>query len=233
MNEIKFRKFLKQKGKKNDVIERNISEVKVFMNFLAQKKLNQDGITTSDIDQYVESIEEKGKSAKGSLYVLLNYFIFLENKELYQYTRTIREERTKKSRKVFQIKDFLDINYEYINKLAQIGIKDVEQMLNAGKTKKQREKLSETTSIPEEVILELVKLSDISRVGYVRTKLSRLYYNAGIDSPLKLANYSAEELQEIFREYIEKSGWKGQIPFLADLRNNIRKAKTLPKVVEE
>ena len=48
-------------------------------------------------------------------------------------------------------------------------------MLEKGKTKKQREQLSKQLDIPEEAMLELVKLSDITRLGYVKKKLSRLY----------------------------------------------------------
>ena len=60
-----------------------------------------------------------------------------------------------------------------MNKLGEIGIKNVEQMLELGKIAKQRKELSEQLDIPEENILELVQLSDITRLVYVKSKLSR------------------------------------------------------------
>jgi hypothetical protein len=105
-------------------------------------------------------------------------------------------------------------------------------MLDAGKTKKQRVKLAQELGIPEEVILELVRLSDLTRIGHVKAKLTRLYYNAGLDSPLKVAEFEPEELYDFFEKFVEESGWDGMVPNLKDLVNNITNARKLKKVVE-
>ena len=106
-------------------------------------------------------------------------------------------------------------------------------MLEKGKTKKQREELSKQLAIPEESILELVKLSDITRLGYVRKKLSRLYYEAGLDSPAKVAAFEPKELHEFFIKFVEETGWDGMVPNPSDLVQNIKSAGKLSKVVEE
>ena len=235
MKEEEFRKHLKRKTKKPDVIERNVLAVKKFVAYLEEEKgKTLDEVNSDDITAYVEMIEKvKKKSAKGHLYVLMNYFRFRENEELLRFTGKLREERTKKSRRIFPIKEFLDINPQHIKKLAEIGIKNVEQMLEAGKKKQQRKELSDQLGIPEEAILELVKLSDITRMGYIKTKLSRLYYNSGLDSPEKVAKFEPDELYEHFKKYVKESGWDGMVPNLADLVNNIKGARSLKKVVEE
>lgn len=234
MAEEGFRKYLKRKGKKPQVIDRNIESVTIFTSFLL-KEMNKDlaEVTMEDLDSYVFMIEQKKQSAKGALYTLMNYFHFLENKELLAHASALRDERTKKTRKIFPIKEFLKIDQEHVKKLATIGIKNVEQMLEKGKTKKKREELSKQLAIPEESILELVKLSDISRMGYVRKKLSRLYYEAGLDSPAKVAAFEPKELHEFFTKFVEETGWNGMIPNPGDLVNNIKNAKQLSKVVEE
>ena len=106
-------------------------------------------------------------------------------------------------------------------------------MLDSGKTKNQRDQLSKTTGIPVEIILELVELSDLTRIGAVKKKLSRLYYDAGIKSPLDIAQYTAEKLRDHFKTFIEKSGWDGAVPNLTDLKNNITYAKQLKNMVEK
>jgi hypothetical protein len=116
--------------------------------------------------------------------------------------------------------------------LTSIGIVNVDDMLKHGATIEKRKKLCKKTSIPESDLLEFVQLSDITRVGYVKTKLARLYYNAGITSPQVLASYSPEELQAHFTQYVNKSGWVGQIPFLKDLTHNINNAKKVSEIVE-
>ncbi|MCW3981181.1 MAG: DUF4332 domain-containing protein, partial [Candidatus Bathyarchaeota archaeon] len=186
-----------------------------------------------DIDAFVMEIENKNQSAKGYLYVLMNYFNFLGNRDLLPHTKTLREGRTKKTRRILPIKEFLNINEDYVKKLAAVGIKNVDQMLEKGKTKKQREQLSKQLDIPEEAILELVKLSDITRLGYVKKKLSRLYYDAGLDSPAKIAEFEPKQLHEFFVKFVEESGWDGMVPNPKDLVSNIKNARKLSRIVEE
>ncbi len=190
MNEAEFRRYLKRRGKKPSVTDRNVNVLKDFASYLLKKReKNLDSVTTGDIDAFVMEIERKKKSARGHLYALMNYFHFLGNKDLLHHTKTLRLERTRKTRRIFPIKEFLGINQDHIKKLATIGIKNVDQMLKRGGTKKQREQLSKQLGIPEGAILELAKLSDITRLGYVKKKLSRLYYDAGLDSPAKIAAF--------------------------------------------
>ena len=235
MKEEEFRKHLKRKGKKPDVIDRNVLAVKKFIYFLKDERGKElDEVNSDDISVYVDMIENvKKHSAKGYLYVLMNYFRFRENEELLRFSGRLREKRTKKSRRIFPIKEFLAINPRHIEKLAEIGLKNVEQMLEAGRTKKQRKELSDQLSIPEEALLELVKLSDLTRMGYIKTKLSRLYYNSGLDSPEKVAKFEPDDLYEHFKKYVEESGWDGMIPNPKDLVVNIKGARSLSKIVED
>ena len=234
MDEDEFRKFLKSKGKKYDVVERNVQTVKAFIEYLTKERNNSIvKVTKDDIDTYVEKLENEKQSAKGHLYVLMNYFRSIDNKELLKHTSSLREARTKKSRRAFSIKDFMNIDQEYVKKLATIGIKDVNQMLDAGKTKAQRKELSKQLGIPESAILELVKLSDLTLMGYIKTKLSRLYYDSGLDSPLKVAKFEPEELHKFFTKFVTESGWDGMVPNPKDLIGNVASARKLKKVVEE
>jgi hypothetical protein len=234
MDEEEFRQYLKRRGKKPAVVDRNVSVLKNFSSYLlARRQKKLDDVTTDEIDAFVAELESKKKSAKGSLYVLMNYFHFVGDDDLLRHTNALRDERTKKTRRTFPIKEFLNINQEHVKKLATIGIKNVNQMLEKGKTRRQREQLSRQLDIPEEALLELVKLSDITRIGYVKRKLSRLYYDAGLDSPAKIAKFDPKELHALFVKFVEESGWNGMVPNPKDLVNNVKSARKLTKVVEE
>ena len=136
MVEGEFRKYLRGKGKKLAVINRNIYALNAFIDFFSKTTGKDLGyVTTADIDAFVKEIEKKKQSAKGYLYVLMNYFSFLRNQSLYNHARNLREKRTKKTRRVFPLKDFLKVNQNHVKKLASIGIKNVEQMLEKGKLK--------------------------------------------------------------------------------------------------
>ena len=234
MNEAEFRKYLKRRGKKPSVADRNVSILKDFVSYLLEKREKDlDLVTTGDIDAFAIEIERKKKSAKGYLYALMNYFHFAGNKDLLHHTKTLRLERTRRTRRVFPIKEFLGINQDHVKKLAAVGIKNVDQMLRKGKTKKQREQLSKQLDVPEGAILELVKLSDITRLGYVKKKLSRLYYDSGLDSPAKIATFEPKQLHEFFVKFVAESGWDGMVPNPKDLVSNIKNARKLSKAVEE
>ncbi len=233
MNEEEFRKYLKRRGKRPAVVDRNVRVLKGFSSYLLERrKKNLDDVTIDDIDVFVMDIESRKQSAKGYLYVLMNYFQFLGNKDLLNHASALRDERIKRARRIFPIKEFLDINQNHVKKLAAIGIKNVEHMLKKGKTKKQREQLSKQLDIPEEAILELVKLSDITRIGHVKKKLSRLYYDAGLDSPAKIAEFEPKQLHEFFVKFVKESGWDGMVPNPKDLVNNIKSARKLSRIVE-
>lgn len=233
MKEEEFRKHLKRRGKKPAVVNRNVAVLKDFISYLFEKREKDlDDVKIADIDAFVLEIESGKQSAKGHLYVLLNYFQFLGNKDLLNHTNALRDERTEKTRRIFQLKEFLNINQDHAKKLAAIGIKNVNQMLEKGRTKKQREQLSKQLGIPEEAVLELVKLSDITRIGYVKKKLSRLYYDAGLDSPAKIAEFEPKQLHEFFVKFIEETDWDGMVPNPKDLVGNIENARKLPEIVE-
>ena len=234
MEKRNFEKFLRRKGKKPNVVRRNLDNIEKFNEYLKKyrgKEIKR--ATLEDIQSYVEKIEKEKKSAKGILYVLMNYFKFKENDKLLKFTSKLREQRTKKSRRIFPIRKFMGINKNYVKKLEDYGIMNVEQMLQEGKTGKQRKELSTKLNIPEKIILELVKLSDLTRLGYVKTKLTRLYYDAGLDSPDKIAKFESEELRKFFVRFVKKSGWNGMVPNPSDLVHNIESARKLDKIVEE
>ena len=62
MDEEAFRKYLRRKGKKPNVVERNISTVSAFRDYLVNiRNNNLDAVSTADICSYVEMIEKDKK----------------------------------------------------------------------------------------------------------------------------------------------------------------------------
>ena len=154
MNENVFREFLKKSGRQPNVIEKYVIFVRDFEAYLKV------------LIGYIAECEEKTKkSTRTMLYAFMQYFKATENTELYKTALELRE--TRKTKKTpFLLKKIMGIETEYITQLNEIRIRNVHDMLTAGKTPKQRRKLAEKTKIPYEVILELVKISDLTRVGY-------------------------------------------------------------------
>lgn len=78
---------------------------------------------------------------------------------------------TPKRRTAFKLREFQGIAPEVVAKLAAYGIKSAEQMLIAGATQPQRAALAAAARVPEAIILELVKLSDLARLPGVKGEI--------------------------------------------------------------
>lgn len=231
-DEDEFRDYLRHARKKPNVIERNIKTIKHCLAFLQSNHIELSDLNEKWIGLYVEALENQNKSPKGYLYVLMNYFKFTGDKSLLTYTAGLRESYTKKSRKVFQMKDFKEVDSGYIARLNDLGIKNVNDMIREAKTPEQRKKLSQKSDIPEEEVLRLAQLADITWVGYIKSVLAPLYHAAGITSPEILAKYSADELHLHFNEFKKENDYPAQVPFLKDLEHNIKTAKKVKSKIE-
>jgi hypothetical protein len=139
---------------------------------------------------------------------------------------------TEKKHNPFKLRDFRDIDSEVIAKLEARCIKHAEQLLTAGRTRSQRSALARETGIPENVILELVMLSDLARLPGVKGIRARLYYNAGVDSVEKMASWEPEALRAMVTKYVERTGFDGLPPLPKEVSSTIANAQKLPKIVE-
>lgn len=226
--------YLRKSGRKESVIARYIRFITLFEHYLAENEPKSDlsSVSPQFLTNFVEEYEnEKGKSAKSILYALYHYYKSESNDSMMQVARELRAPR-KSKRPPFPLKEILGIEPEYIKRLSDTGIKNVEQMRERGKNKAQRATLSIELNIPSEVILELVQISDLVRVGYVKKKFTRLFHNAGIKTPEDLRSWNADELYDYLSKYIAKSGWDGIVPYKSDLKNYIHSARNLPSIVE-
>ncbi|MFX0184927.1 MAG: DUF4332 domain-containing protein [Candidatus Hodarchaeota archaeon] len=232
--EVTFYNYLKKTGRKPHVIERYQGFLEDFEKFLRDKKGIQSAqnANAEDLKEFAEFYEtEKKRSARTALYALFHYYKSVPNEKMALKAQELRQPR-KVKKAPFSLKQMLGIDPKFIEKLAKVGIKTANQMIEAGKTKSQRLSLATKVNIPYDNILELVKLSDLSRVGYVRTKFTRLFYNAGIETPAELSKWDVKELRSYLKDYIQKSGWEGIVPFPSDLSNYIEDAKGLSQIIE-
>ena len=233
MDDKNFEKYLKRGGRSPSAINRCIRFTSDFENYLL---VHRDGKKLAEVDdqdliEFVDWLEKKSDlNAKGHLWALRYYFDFISNEEIKLLATTMREIRI--SRAPFSIKGFRDVNQDFVDRMAEIGIRYVNQMLESGSTDQDRENLSIVTGIPASEILEFVKLSDLARIPGVKGIRSRLYYDAGIDTVEKMAAWDPERLVDKISEFVAESGFDGIPTLPAEARYTINKAKTLPKIVE-
>ena len=122
---------------------------------------------------------------------------------------------------------------EHAERLAELGIKDTKQLFERAKHKQDRAELSKLAHVPDDAMLELVKLSDLARPPYVGLVFARLLYETGVDTIAKLSQQSPEAFREILVvTNNEKEIYKAPIPGGDDLASWLETVRQLPQAIE-
>jgi hypothetical protein len=131
------------------------------------------------------------------------------------------------------LKKLPGIDSEHVERLAAQGIKDTKQLFERATSKKDRTKLSTLAGVPEEAMLELVKLSDLARPPYVGPIFARLMYETGVDTIAKLSQQAPAAFYEILMATnAEKQIYKAPIPGGEDLASWLDTVRLLPQAIE-
>ena len=233
MDKPAFESYLKKPGKRPHVIEGLTRQVVQFEQFLLARGKGLDSANEQDILDFVVELEtqQPGSAGKGVRGVGL-YYQFAGVPKLAATATEVREQAIAKHRNIFKLSDFRGVDPEHILRLKTAGIANAEQLLASGKTAHNRKELAERTGVPEGAILELVKLSDLSRIEGVKAIRARLYYEAGVDTVGKLAGCEPEELLRITAEFVERTGFDGIAPLPKEVLHTIETARKLPKVID-
>lgn len=230
-----FIKYLKRGGRSETAIERCVYSVKFFEKFLREYR---DGksiaeVASEDLEIFAEWSDEDANSkikTKIHLWALKYYLDFLNNKDAWKTANELRQERIKRT--PYPLWKFRGVKVQHTDKLADVGIKNVNDMLKAGKTKKQRSQLSKKAKIPEKAILEFVKLSDIARIGGVKTIRARLFHDSGFDTIEKLAEQDPVQLSKMLIDFVIQTKFNGIPPTSKECECTVRTARELPEIVE-
>lgn len=127
--------------------------------------------------------------------------------------------------------DIEGVGEVYGKKLTEAGIKTVEQLLEAGATRKGRDELAEKTGISSALLLRWVNHADLIRILGVAEQYAELLEAAGVDSVPELANRVAANLHAKMVEVNEKRNLVGRLPSVNQVDGWIEQCKTLPRAV--
>lgn len=111
------------------------------------------------------------------------------------------------------------------------GIRSVDDLLNAGATKKGRSDLAEKTGLNEPRVLKCVNMADLFRVKGVASQYAELLEAAGVDTVKELKNRNAENLAAKMEEANKAKKLVRKTPSVKVIASWIEQAKTLPGVV--
>ncbi|MFW9997715.1 MAG: DUF4332 domain-containing protein [Candidatus Odinarchaeota archaeon] len=232
MDEDEFRTFLKQKKKPDATIDSYINRVKAFENYLAAKdnKKGLDEVTREDMENFA-FIWGKEKRINTYLYLWGIQYYYLYKNDLNMH-KTADEIKEWVQLEKYKLKEFQDVKKEYIEMLGSTGIRTAKQILEKGRTPAGRNELAKQSGVPLDYILELVKLSDLARIGGLKKKRARLFHDARLDTLDKIAKLEVKELIDILDEFIKETGLEQRGASLSEAEHTISMANFLQRIVE-
>jgi hypothetical protein len=131
-----------------------------------------------------------------------------------------------------KIKEFYGISSQIITQLEKIGIKDTVGLFDKVIAPKSRKELAIKTAITDNEILELTKLTDLSRIRWVGAMFARVLYESGFDTVEKVSKANYEDLYKTIAQLNkERNLYKGNIG-LNDMRLCVNAAKEVPLEIE-
>ena len=148
------------------------------------------------------------------------------------YLIILRREANSYIPRPVNLKDIPGVDSEYIERLAAVGIKHTKHLFERARFKRDRAQLSRLVNVPSGALLELVKLSDLARIGGVGPVFARIFLDAGIDSLEKLSDSSADEVFERTIAVNKEKGYTEVMATLKDVKLCVNTARELPKVIE-
>ena len=231
MDEEGFIEFMRRNKKSERTVKRYVSYIRIFVEYLSEHKQGKDleQVTPEDLRDFVDWGKRESIKVPQHMWAIRTYYEYKPNELLFNVTRELIGILYMEA---YKLKDFRGVRTEFVEKLATKGIRTAKQMLDAGKTKTERDMLAREAGVPVEYILELVKLSNLARIPCVKQVRARLYYEAGLETLEKVAEWDPEEMREMLKEFIEKNNFDGIAPLPKEAVMTVTLARHLPKIVE-
>ena len=230
LDEDGFRRYLKEIGKSRVRCDSEVRKLKMFEEYLSRHRDTKLGAETpEDLRGFAEWAEGKRENVNVLLWVLNRYYSCVSNDLM---SCAVNELLGSNYMKEYNLKEFLGVNHQHTQALRKEGVSTSEHMVKTGRTEEGRRKLAEKTGVPLSSILELVKLADLSRIVGLKRKRARLYYDAGLDTMDKIAQWNPEEMHQMFVKFVERTSFDGSPPPPPETAFAVKMAKYLPRIVE-
>lgn len=127
---------------------------------------------------------------------------------------------------------FPGVNAGAIKKLEEAGIKTTLHLFRRVKTPQNREELADELGVPREDVLELTRLTDLSRVKWVGPVFARIILDSGTNTVEKLSKAKSGPLYGRLLDINQEKGYTKARFVESDLSLCIEFAKKVPIIIE-
>ena len=129
------------------------------------------------------------------------------------------------------IKELIGMDTGAVERLHEVGVSTLEQLLEQGATSTARMHLADQTGLDDASVKQWVHQADLMRVKGVGPEFAHLLCQVGVFTAPKLAYRSTDALHADLVECNQSLRAMRQLPGVAELHEFITSAKTLPKLV--
>ncbi len=148
------------------------------------------------------------------------------------YLKVLLRELNSICPKPVKLADFPRVSKGTISKLEKSGLHNTAQLYDQITSSEKRKKLAYSLQIDENEILELAKLTDLSRIKWVGATAARMLYDVGIDTAEKISKADYYELHKKINQHNkEQNIYNGHIG-VNDIKIMIDAAKEVPIEIE-
>ena len=133
-------------------------------------------------------------------------------------------EEYKPPRRLIKIETIEGIGQVYAQKLAAVGIKTTNDLLNLAASRKGRQELVEQTGISNKFILRWVNIADLMRIPGIGEEYSELLEAGGVDTVKELKKRNAEKLHQTLSEINSQKKLARRSPSLTEVESWITHA---------
>lgn len=148
------------------------------------------------------------------------------------YLLILRREVNSYTPKPVNLDKFPGIENDHILKLNEIGIKNTSHLFKRVKTEEDRKELSDETGLNSKIIVELTKLTDLSRIKWIGPIFARLFLESGTDTAQKVSDADSKSLYKNLVKINKEKGYTRSKFIESDVELCVKVAKMVPKVIE-
>jgi len=145
-----------------------------------------------------------------------------------EYLKILLREINSMHPKPNRLNEFSGIPNEVTERLEKAGIKNTVKLYDRVLTPELRQKLCSELLIKKEILLEITKLTDLSRIKWVGATFARILYDIGVDTAFAASMAEPLDLHKRINKIIkERNLYKGTVS-LNDVKVFIQAAGDIP-----
>ncbi len=228
MDKDQLSAYLKSAGRSKSAINRSLNALEIFEKWLnAEHGLTiDDEITLEILETFIRSVN---KGQKNLLMGLANVFGFQGKEALKKAAIEMRRNMLNQEIKPMPLNEYIGVDETLITALEEKGIRDAYQLLHTCQSPEERKALANELNIAYDILLDLVKMADLSRLFAVKAVRARLYLDSGYDTVEKLAAEEPMALHNAMVKFVEKTGFNGVPTLPKEAEGTVKAAKELER----